>query len=199
MLYRYEHSIRREKSLIEQVSRLFDHSDEYLMKENANKKAELTNVQQSYLAELLGAHYVRTKVFTKDVLKAHDDGAIHIHDMGSCAEEGVTNCSLLNLEDALYNGTVLNEFMIEPQKKFRTACTVATQIIQGVAGLQYGGITITMTHLVKALKMTLERIKKDQQKYHADESYIIDKYREELTDGIQTFMYQVNSMYTTQG
>lgn len=128
----------RETNLLSQVRGLFNHSDEYLMKENANKKAELTNVQFSYLGGIQGTHYVRTSVLTKDVLRAHDKGAIHVHDIDMCAMEGITNCSLLNLYDALYNGTVMNEVGIDPQHKFGTACTVATQIIQGVAGLQYG-------------------------------------------------------------
>ena len=152
--WRDKQAAKREANMLSQVKGLLKHTDKYLMRENANKKAELTNVQQSYLGGILSTAYCRNQVFTKDVLKAHDKGAIHIHDMDMSAMEGITNCSLLNLEDPLYNGTVLNEVGIDPQTKFCVACTVATQIIQGVAGLQYGGITITMSHLVPALKMT---------------------------------------------
>lgn len=198
--WRDKQAAKREANLISQVKGLFKHTDKYLMRENANKKAELTNVQQSYLGGILSTAYCRTQVFTKDVLKAHDKGAIHIHDMDMSAMEGITNCSLLNLEDALYNGTVLNEVGIDPQTKFSVACTVATQIIQGVAGLQYGGITVTMSHLVPALKMTYNSLREKAYRVAKNpEEYIKEEYREKLADGIQTFMYQVNSMYTTQG
>lgn len=198
--WRDKQAAKREANLISQVKGLFKHTDKYLMRENANKKAELTNVQQSYLGGILSTTYCRTQVFTKDVLKAHDKGAIHIHDMDMSAMEGITNCSLLNLEDALYNGTVLNEVGIDPQTKFSVACTVATQIIQGVAGLQYGGITVTMSHLVPALKMTYNSLREKAYRVAKNpEEYIKEEYKEKLADGIQTFMYQVNSMYTTQG
>lgn len=198
--WRDKQAAKREANLISQVKGLFKHTDKYLMRENANKKAELTNVQQSYLGGILSTAYCRTQVFTKDVLKAHDKGAVHIHDMDMSAMEGITNCSLLNLEDPLYNGTVLNEVGIGPQTKFSVACTVATQIIQGVAGLQYGGITVTMSHLVPALKMTYNSLREKAYRVAKNpEEYIKEEYREKLADGIQTFMYQVNSMYTTQG
>ncbi len=198
--WRDKQAAKREANLISQVKGLFKHTDKYLMRENANKKAELTNVQQSYLGGILSTAYCRTQVFTKDVLKAHDKGAVHIHDMDMSAMEGITNCSLLNLEDPLYNGTVLNEVGIDPQTKFSVACTVATQIIQGVAGLQYGGITVTMSHLVPALKMTYNSLSEKAYRVAKNpEEYIKEEYREKLADGIQTFMYQVNSMYTTQG
>lgn len=110
------------------------------------------------------------------------------------------NCSLLDLRDALSKGTVMNEVGIDAQSKFVTACTVATQVVQGVAGLQYGGITVTMSHLAPYLRMSAEKIRNDIFKYKiSDGRYFEDKYHEVLTDGVQTFMYQVNSMMTTQG
>lgn len=198
--WRDKQASKREANMLAQVKGLFDHSDEYLMKENANKKPELTNVQQSYLGGILSTQYCRNVVFSKDVLRAHDKGAIHVHDMDMSAMEGITNCSLLNLYDALVNGTVLNEVGIDPQTKFVTACTVATQIIQGVAGLQYGGITVTMSHLVPALKSNYEFLKKKAYEVAKDpEKYLEDEYKCVVRDGVQTFMYQVNSMFTTQG
>lgn len=141
--YRHERVIAREAKMLQQVNNLFQHSDDYLMKENANKKAELTNVQQSYLGGILSTYYCRTNVFPKRVLEGHDKGAYHIHDMDMRAMEGITNCCLIDLLNALYykNGpvsTVLNDMGIDAQKKFSVACTVATQILQGVAGSQYG-------------------------------------------------------------
>lgn len=198
--WRGKQAAKREASLLGQVRGLFDHTDSYLMKENANKKAELTNVQQSYLGGIMSTAYCRSQVFSKDVMRAHDKGAIHVHDIDMSAMEGITNCSLLNLYDALYNGTVLNEVAIDKQTKFKTACTVATQIVQGVAGLQYGGITVTMSHLVPALKSTYEHLKLKAKRVAKDpEAYLEEEYKDALNDGIQTFMYQVNSMFTTQG
>ena len=198
--WRGKQASKREASLLSQVKGLFEHTDSYLMRENANKKAELTNVQQSYLGGILSTVYCRSQVFSKDVLRAHDKGALHIHDIDMSAMEAITNCSLLNLYDALYNGTVLNDVGIDKQTKFVTACTVATQIIQGVAGLQYGGITVTMSHLVPALKSNYEILKEKAYRVAKNpEEYIEEEYRAILKDGIQTFMYQVNSMFTTQG
>lgn len=203
--WRGKQAEKRESQMIDQVKGLFSHSNEYLMKENANKKAELTNVQFSYLGCIQSTHYCRTSVFTKDVIRAHDKGALHIHDIDMSAMEGITNCSLLNLEDALYAtdgpvATVMNDVGIDPQTKFTTVCTVATQIIQGVAGLQYGGITVTVSHLVPALKSTYLALKEKAYRIAKyPEEYIKEEYKEKLRDGIQTFMYQVNSMFTTQG
>lgn len=198
--YRLLHTEMREQKMLEQMEGLFDQSDEYLMKENANKRPEYTNVQQSYLGGIASTTYCRTKLFPKYILEGHDKGAYHIHDIDMSAMPGITNCSLLDLRDALSKGTVMNEVGIDAQSKFVTACTVATQVVQGVAGLQYGGITVTMSHLAPYLRMSAEKIRNDIFKYKiSDGRYFDDKYHEVLTDGVQTFMYQVNSMMTTQG
>lgn len=194
IIYRDKQAAKREAKILNQVKGLLQQTDSYLLKENANKKAELNNVQFSYLGGIIGAHYCRMQVFPKNVLQAHDDGAIHIHDMDMSAIDSMTNCSLENLEDCLYNGTVLNDVKIDPQTKFTTACTVATQIIQGVAGLQYGGMTVTLSHLVRALKSHYEIIKRDYPKELWER-----EYKKVVESGVQTFMYQVNSMYTSQG
>lgn len=195
--YRDRQSVKRNLKMINQIKGLFNQTDSYLMKENANKKAELNNVQFSYLGGILSTHYCRTQIFPKEILKEHDKGVIHIHDMDMSAIEGITNCSLLNLEDCLCNGTILNDVKIDPQTKFVTACTVATQIIQGVAGLQYGGITITLSHLVNVLKTNYNQLKCN--KHFLDKEDLKTEYKRIIKDGVQTFMYQVNSMFTTQG
>lgn len=198
IIYRYQHALQREAQMLEQVKGLLDSTDNFLMKENANKKAELTNVQFSYLGGLLSSFYCDKVVYPKQLLKSHEKGAIHIHDKDMRALSAITNCSLLNLKSVLYeedeNGicTVLNDVGIVKQTKFLTACTVATQVIQGVAGLQYGGMTITLSHLVPALKSETETLKNA---YEDWEPY----YHKVITDGIQTLLYQVNSLFTTQG
>lgn len=194
IIYRSQQALKREAKMLGQIKGLLKQTDSYIMKENANKKTELNNVQFSYLGGIIGAHYCRMQVFPKNILNAHDEGAIHIHDMDMSAIEGMTNCSLENLEDCLYNGTVLNDVKIDSQTKFTTACTVATQIIQGVAGLQYGGMTVTLSHLVKALKSHYDIIKKEYPKELWEK-----EYKKIVESGVQTFMYQVNSMYTSQG
>ena len=185
--------------MLTSATNLFKGSDPYLMRENANKKAELTNVQFSYLGGLLSSFYCDKIVFPKWLLKSHDKGAIHIHDKYMSAMPGITNCSLLNLKACLYeedkNGicTVLNEVGIIKQTHFVTACTVASQLVMAVAASQYGGITITLSHLVPALRTEAEALKT---KYPDCWETL---YHKIVSDGVQTLMYQVNSMYTTQG
>lgn len=197
--YRYQHALKREADMLTSATNLFKGSDPYLMRENANKKAELTNVQFSYLGGLLSSFYCDKIIFPKWLLKSHDKGAIHIHDKDMSAMSGITNCCLQNLKACLYeedeNGicTVLNEVGIKKQTKFLTACTVASQLIQGVAALQYGGQTITLSHLVPALKTETENLKK----VHPNDWK--EFYKRIIKDGVQTLMYQVNSMHTTQG
>ena len=197
--YRYQHALKREADMLTSATNLFKGSDPYLMRENANKKAELTNVQFSYLGGLLSSFYCDKIVFPKWLLKSHDKGAIHIHDKDMSAMPGITNCSLLNLKACLYeedkNGicTVLNEVGIIKQTHFITACTVASQLVMAVAASQYGGITITLSHLVPALRTEAEALKT---KYPDCWETL---YHKIVSDGVQTLMYQVNSMYTTQG
>lgn len=197
--YRYQHALKREADMLTSATNLFKGSDPYLMRENANKKAELTNVQFSYLGGLLSSFYCDKIVFPKWLLKSHDKGAIHIHDKDMSAMPGITNCSLLNLKACLYeedkNGicTVLNEVGIIKQTHFVTACTVASQLVMAVAASQYGGITITLSHLVPALRTEAEALKT---KYPNCWETL---YHKIVSDGVQTLMYQVNSMYTTQG
>lgn len=197
--YRYQHALKREADMLTSATNLFKGSDPYLMRENANKKAELTNVQFSYLGGLLSSFYCDKIIFPKWLLKSHNKGAIHIHDKDMSAMSGITNCCLQNLKACLYeedkNGicTVLNEVGIKKQTKFLTACTVASQLIQGVAALQYGGQTITLSHLVPALKTETENLKK----IHPNNWK--EFYKRTIKDGVQTLMYQVNSMHTTQG
>lgn len=199
IIYRYQHALQREAQMLTQTNQFLNGEDNFLMKENANKRAELTNVQFSYLGGLMSQFYCDKVVFPKYLLESHNKAAIHIHDKDMRALPAITNCSLLNLYSTLYeedeNGicTVLNDVGIRKQTKFLQACTVATQIIQGVAGLQFGGMTITLSHLVPALKTEADKLKKDYPNTWNDH------YVKTIRDGVQTLLYQVNSLYTTQG
>lgn len=199
IIYRYQHALQREAQMLTQTTQFLNGEDNFLMKENANKRAELTNVQFSYLGGLMSQFYCDKVVFPKYLLESHNKGAIHIHDKDMRALPAITNCSLLNLYSTLYeedeNGicTVLNDVGIRKQTKFLQACTVATQIIQGVAGLQFGGMTITLSHLVPALKTEAKKLKKDYP------TTWTNLYTKTIRDGVQTLLYQVNSLYTTQG
>ena len=199
ILYRYQHALQREANMLTQATNLFNGTDSFLMTENANKKAELTNVQFSYLGGLLGKFYCQKVIFPKWLLKSHDKGAIHIHDMDMSAMSGITNCCLINLKACLYeedeNGicTVMNDVGIKKQTHFVTACTVASQLVMATAASQYGGATITLTHLVPALITETNILKKEHPATWKSD------YKRLIRDGVQTLMYQVNSMYTTQG
>lgn len=124
--------------------------------ENANKNAKLVTTQRDYIAGITSTDISRRFLLPDKICKAHDDGIIHIHDMDYMAENTRTNCCLVNLEDMLQNGTVINGVTIGPQHRLLTATTVATQIITAVSSSQYGGVTITLTHLAPFVRKSYE-------------------------------------------
>ena len=139
----------------------------------------------------------------EDVVKAHDEGIIHFHDMDYFAQNALHNCDLINLEDMLQNGTNINGVMIEKPHRFVTAMTIATQIITAVTSSQYGGATVTFTHLAPFVRDSynklLEKYKKRKFNKADCEKYAKEDLRREIIDGVQTFQYQINSMTTTNG
>ena len=139
----------------------------------------------------------------EDIVKAHDEGIIHFHDMDYFAQNALHNCDLINLEDMLQNGTNINGVMIEKPHRFLTAMTIATQLITAVNSSQYGGATITMTHLAPFVRESynrfLDKYKKRKFTKAQCEKYAKEDLAKEITDGVQTFQYQINSMTTTNG
>ena len=139
----------------------------------------------------------------EDIVKAHDEGIIHFHDADYFAQNALHNCDLINLDDMLQNGTNINGVMIEKPHKFLTAMTIATQLITAVTSSQYGGATITLTHLAPFARASylkyLEKYKKRKMTKAQCEKYAKEDLHREIVDGVQTFQYQINSMTTTNG
>ena len=182
---------------------------EYWNSENSNKDATVVTTQRDYLAGIASTDLARRFLLPKEVCEAHDIGIIHQHDMDYMAQKALHNCCLVNLEDMLMNGTTINGIKIDPQHRLLTATTVATQIITAVASSQYGGTTITLTHLAPFVRMSYERylaaVTEELQDVEvADKENLIKEIAHkrllrEVKDAVQTFNYQINSMSTTNG
>ena len=182
---------------------------EYWNNENSNKDATVVTTQRDYLAGISSTDLARRFLLPKDVCDAHDSGIIHQHDMDYMAQKALHNCCLVNLEDILMNGTVINGVKIDPQNRLLTATTVSTQVITAVASSQYGGTTITLTHLAPFVRKSYESYLgtvaeelKDVVLDNKDElikAIAHKRLLREIKDAVQTFNYQINSMSTTNG
>ena len=202
--YRYTRELVRKANTTDQtIKELIDGESEYWNTENSNKNATVVTTQRDYLAGITSTDITRRFLLPEDVVKAHDEGIIHFHDADYFAQNALHNCDLINLDDMLQNGTNINGVLIEKPHKFLTAMTIATQIITAATSSQYGGATVTMTHLApfvrdsynKYVKKYEERgLPKDQVKNFAKQDL-----KKEIEDGVQTFQYQINSMTTTNG
>lgn len=204
MIYRYEHQIARQKQLDKEFFEVIgNYEDGYWATENSNKRAELVTTQRDYLAGVVSRDIARNYIFPKDIVKAHDEGIIHIHDMDYAAQKTLTNCCLINLEDMLQNGTVINGVTIDKPHRLITASTIASQIIACVASSQYGGSSITLTHLAPFVRdsynLYLEKYKNRGFNEELSIKYAKEDTKKEIADSIQTLNYQINSLMTTNG
>ena len=185
------------------VLELLEGNNEYWNSENSNKNATLVTTQRDYLAGISSTDITRRFLLPKDIVEAHDAGIIHFHDADYFAQNTLHNCDLINLEDMLQNGTVINEVLIEKPHRFLTAMTIATQIITAVASSQYGGCTITLTHLAPFVRdsknVYLEKYRSRGLSEEQVQQFATEDLKKEIEDGVQTFNYQVNSMTTTNG
>lgn len=182
---------------------------EYWNNENSNKDATVVTTQRDYLAGISSTDLARRFLLPKDVCDAHDSGIIHQHDMDYMAQKALHNCCLVNLEDILMNGTVINGVKIDPQNRLLTATTVSTQVITAVASSQYGGTTVTLTHLApfvrKSYESYLETVTEELKDIVVDgkdeliKAIAHKRLLREIKDAVQTFNYQINSMSTTNG
>lgn len=222
--YRYRHKLIRESNTTdESIFELINGKSEYWNEENSNKNARLVTTQRDYIAGIVNTDIARRFLLPKDVVKAHDEGIIHEHDMDYLADFARHNCELINLEDMLQNGTVLNGVMIEKPHRFITASTIATQIMTAVSASSYGGLTVTLTHLAPFVRSSFYRHYKffvkevlgqelnalinedtrmDSDVYAsipAALDYATKQIKKEVEDGVQTFNYQINSMSSTNG
>ena len=202
--YRYTRAlVRRSNTTDLSIKELIDGENEYWNTENSNKNARIVTTQRDYLAGITSTDITRRFLLPEDIVRAHDEGIIHFHDADYFAQNALHNCDLINLDDMLQNGTNMNGVMIEKPHKFLTAMTIATQLITAVSSAQYGGATITLTHLAPFVRLSKEKYEK---KYKARkltkaqiEKFVDEDVRKEIVDGVQTFQYQINSMTNTNG
>lgn len=202
--YRYTRElVRRSNTTDLSIKELIEGESEYWNTENSNKNAKIVTTQRDYLAGITSTDITRRFLLPEEIVKAHDEGLIHFHDADYFAQNALHNCDLINLEDMLQNGTNINGVMIEKPHRFLTAMTIATQLITAVNSSQYGGCTITMTHLAPFVRSSREYYKKKYKKRglteEQQEKFVEEDLKKEIIDGVQTFQYQINSMTTTNG
>lgn len=203
--YRKIREFQRENDNTTDISydELLSGTSEYYNKENSNKNAKLAHVQRDYMAGVASKDICRRFLLPPDIVQAHEEGIIHFHDEDYFAMNAIHNCSLINLEDQLQNGTVINGILIEKPHKFSTACTIATQIITAVASSQYGGCTINLGHLAPFVRSSynkfVDKYKKRGESDSKAEELAKEDLKTEIADGVQTIAYQINSLYSTNG
>ena len=202
--YRYKKEVlRKENTTDKSVFELLSGTSEYWNNENANKNARSVTTQRDYLAGITSTDITRRFLLDKDIVEAHDAGIIHFHDADYFAQNVLHNCELINLEDMLQYGTVVNGVMIEKPHRLITAATIATQIILAVTSSSYGGCTVSLTHLAPFVRDSYNKYYKKYIDNGIDEETAkklseIDT-KKEVADAVQTFNYQVNSMTNTNG
>ena len=202
--YRYTRELVRKANTTDQsIKELIDGESEYWNTENSNKNAKVVTTQRDYLAGITSTDIARRFLLPEDVVKAHDEGIIHFHDMDYFSQNALHNCELVNLEDMLQNGTLINGVMIEKPHRFLTAMTIATQIILAVTSSSYGGCTVTLSHLAPFVRDSYNKFfAKYKKRNLSDEQckkFAMEDTKKEVSDGVQTFNYQVNSMTNTNG
>lgn len=190
------------------IEGIVDGKNKEVTDENSNKNSFIASTQRDLIAGEYSKDYTRRNLLPEDIMYAHDNNIIHFHDADYFLEH-IHNCCLVNLDDMLQNGTVINKKMIESPKSFRVACTVATQIVQQVANGQYGGQTISVSHLAPFLRVSKEKIRRKTIKkwerigmpYTEEmlESSVMEDLKDELKDGVQTIQYQINTFSTCNG
>lgn len=201
--FRAVRAFKRESNTTDKdILGLLNGSNIDVLNENSNKDSNVAATQRDLIAGEVSKDIARRKIIPTKFVQAHDEGVIHWHDL-DYAIQPIFNCCLINLEDMLNNGTVINGKLVEPPKSFSTACTVTTQIIAQIASNQYGGNSITIRHLAPFLKVTEEKA----YKHYLEMGFDIfdstrlaeDVKRKELKDGIQTIRYQLSTLQTSNG
>ena len=207
--YRYQRAeIRRENTTDSKIISLIDCNNEEAKQENANKNPTINSVQRDYIAGEVSRDITKRLLLPADIVEAHEQGLIHFHDTDYYAQR-MHNCDLINLEDMLQNGTVISGTLIEKPHSFSTACNIATQIIAQVASNQYGGQSISLTHLAPFVQISREKIQKELREENTLSNTSIDedtfnkivemRVKREIKKGIQTIQYQVVTLLTTNG
>lgn len=201
--YRYEHELTRQKRTDYEVLGMIEGVDDYWSKENSNKDVHSVSVQRDYLAGILSTDIAKRYIFPKEVVEAHEAGIVHQHDMDYMAQNALTNCELINLNDMLQNGTVINKVHINKPHRLITAMTLTTQIMASVCAHTYGGQTITLTHLAPFVRDSYNIFVQKYKDAGLDATTIeklakqdLDK---EIADAVQTFNYQISTLFTLNG
>ena len=205
--YRYNRTLVRKVNTTDaQILSLIECNNEEVKQENSNKNPTVNSVQRDYMAGEVSKDLTRRILLPNDIVAAHDEGLIHFHDADYFAQH-MHNCDLVNLEDMLQNGTVISGTLIEKPHSFSTACNIATQIIAQVASNQYGGQSISLTHLAPFVDISRQKIRKEVAEelvgLNASEEHVAEiaekRLRDEIRRGIQTIQYQVVTLLTTNG
>ncbi len=207
--YRYKRAlIRKTNSTDDRILSLIECDNEEVKQENSNKNPVVNSVQRDYMAGEVSKDITRRILLPQEIVKAHEAGIIHFHDSDYFAQH-MHNCCLVNLEDMLQNGTVISETMIEKPKSFSTACNVATQCIAQIASSQYGGQSITLSHLAPFVDISRQKLRKIVKSEFEAAAIPVDqdkieeiaemRVREEIQRGVQMIQYQVITLMTTNG
>ena len=207
--YRYNRSlVRKSNTTDDKILSLIECNNEEAKQENSNKNPVVNSTQRDYMAGEVSRDLTNRLLLPEDIVKAHEEGIIHFHDTDYCAQH-MHNCDLVNLEDMLQNGTVITGTLIERPHSFATACNIATQIVAQVASNQYGGQSISLTHLAPFVDVSRQKIRKqvlaEVEALGVDPTEdkiteIVEKrLREEIRRGVQTIQYQVVTLLTTNG
>lgn len=207
--YRYKHNMKREMSGFDKrVLSIVDYENEDIKQENSNKNPQVASVQRDYVSGEVSKEITRNLLLPDDIVRAHDEGLIHFHDMDYFLER-IYNCCLSNLEDMLQNGTVISETMIEPPKSFSTACNISTQVIAQVASSQYGGQSFSLAALVPFIDVSRQKLRKTKKENMKKLGIDIDdklinklvemELKQIIKDGVQMIQYQILTLMTTNG
>ena len=202
--YRYQHELIRQSNTTDKtIKELLDGENEYWKTENSNKNPKVVTTQRDYIAGVTSTDITRRFLLPKDIVEAHDEGVIHFHDADYYAQLSLHNCELINLQDMLQNGTVINGVQIDKPHRLITAATISTQIITAVTSSSYGGATINLSHLAPFVRDSREwhrrkYLSRGMSDGEAD-SWAMEDTQKEIADAVQTFNYQVNSMTNTNG
>ena len=207
--YRYTRAlIRKSNTTDEQILSLIECNNEEVKQENSNKNPTVNSVQRDYMAGEVSKDITKRILLPADIVAAHEQGIIHFHDADYFAQH-MHNCDLVNLEDMLQNGTVISGTLIEKPHSFSTACNIATQIIAQVASCQYGGQSISLTHLAPFVDISRQKIRKQvAEELHSIHEAVTEdeiteitekRLREEVRNGVQMIQYQVVTLMTTNG
>ena len=206
ILYRYLRSLaRKQNTTDESILSLLHNTNKEMAEENSNKDTTVASTQRDYIAGIVSRDLTRRILLPEKISKAHDEGLLHFHDADYFVQP-IFNCCLINISDMLDNGTMMNGKLIESPKSFQVACTVTTQIIACVASNQYGGQSVDISHLGKYLRRSKEKFQRkimeaaggqlDETLLH---KLVDERLRTELSNGVQTIQYQINTLMTTNG